>query len=245
MTSRIEQLFLVAASVTLCFLFGPLVDCSHSAPPAKKAKTRKNVPARGLRTVKPNPAINALKWKKLSDQGHQVATTRLHGGHESDRLILYRPPVTPGETVPCIVIAPAGTRLFHGILLGKGDSEEHLRYLAAGFAVVACEIDGPLSEAQSGDSKAMVAAAKKFQAAKAGIRNMREALDVTETLPWVNKKRIFVAGHSSAATLALQTAAFEQNRIAGCIAHAPEVNVTKHLDILLDLLEASGATNLE
>lgn len=244
MNARIQPLLLIATCVAACVFGGSWGHSAQAAPPTKKSKPRKSVPARNLRTMKPTLAISALKWKTLGDQGHQIAMTRLHGGREGDRLILYRPPVTPGQTVPCIVIAPAGTRLFHGILLSQGDSEEHLRYLAAGFAVVACEIDGPLSEEQSGDSKAMVAAAKKFQAAKAGVRNMREALDVAVTLPWVDKKRIFLAGHSSAATLALETAAFEQNRIAGCIAYAPEVNVTKYLDGLLDLLEASGATGL-
>lgn len=220
-----------------------LVGC-NSVAPAEKAKVQKNVTTRIPGTAQPVPAINALAWKTLTDAGHQVSTTRLHGGREGDRLILYRPPLTPGQTVPCIVMAPAGTRLFHGILLGEGDAQEHARYLEAGFAVVACEIDGPIDDAKMDDSKAMVAAAKKFQEANAGIRNMQEALDVAETLPWVDKKRIFVAGHSSAATLALQTAAFEQHRIAGCIALAPGVDVPKHLGMMLGLLESSGATGL-
>lgn len=226
-------------AAAFCFAAG-----CQSVAPVEKAKVQKSVTARIAGTAQPTPAIAALPWKTLSDQGHQAATTRLHGGREGDRLILYRPPVAPGKTVPCIVMAAAGTRLFHGILLGEGDGEEHLRYLEAGFAVVACEIDGPLDDAKADDSKAMVAAAKKFQAANAGIRNMQEALDVAESLPWVDRKRIFVAGHSSAGTLALQTAAFEQSRIAGCIAHAPGVDVPKHLGMMLGLLESSGATGL-
>ncbi len=220
-----------------------LAGCSQPVPPAEKARVQNGIISRAPGSARPDPAINALQWKTVSEQGHQVATTRLHGGREGDRLILYRPPQTAGR-VPCIVMAAAGTRLFHGILLGEGDGEEHLRYLQEGFAVVSCEIDGPLADADAEDSKAMVAAAKKFQAANAGIRNMQEALDVAETLPWVDPKRIFVAGHSSAGTLALQTAAFEQNRIAGCIAHAPGVDVPKHLGVILGLLESSGATGL-
>ncbi|MBC7807817.1 MAG: prolyl oligopeptidase family serine peptidase [Akkermansiaceae bacterium] len=230
--------------LAVCLFASPLAGCAGPVPPAEKARVQKTVTGRIPGTARPDPAVSALPWKTVGAQGHQVATTRLHSGREGDRLVLYRPALTTGQRVPCIVMAAAGTRLFHGILLGEGDAQEHLRYLEEGFAVVACEIDGPLSDAQADDSKAMVAAAKKFQAANAGIRNMQEALDVAETLPWVDKKRIFLAGHSSAGTLALQTAAFEQNRIAGCIAHAPGVNVTKHLGVMLGLIESSGATGL-
>ncbi|MBC8138927.1 MAG: prolyl oligopeptidase family serine peptidase [Fibrella sp.] len=239
-----KTLFRFTTCLAVCVFALPLSGCAGPVPPAEKAKVQRSVTGRVPGTVKPDPAINALQWKTVSEQGHQVATTQLHGGRGGDRLILYRPPQTTGKPVPCIVMAPAGTRLFHGILLGQGDAEEHTRYLEAGFAVVACEIDGPLDDAKADDSKAMVAAAKKFQAANAGIRNMQEALDVAETLPWVDRKRIFVAGHSSAATLALQTAAFEQHRIAGCIAHAPGVDVPKHLGVMLGLIESSGATGL-
>ncbi|MFN3650985.1 MAG: alpha/beta hydrolase family protein [Armatimonadota bacterium] len=147
---------------------------------------------------------------------HEVRLARGKGG---STLWIYLPEEPAAAKLPCVLIGPAGTRLFHGIGLGEGDRPEHLPYVRAGFAVVAYEIDGPLSDNASDPE--LIAAVSAFKAAEGGVANARLALDyVAEKVPAVDPARIYAAGHSSAATLALQVAAREP-RVKGCVAFAP------------------------
>ncbi len=191
----------------------------------------------------PVSALNQLDWRSYN--GVMRSEVHVAGRREGDMLWLYRPARMTVPKVPCVVIAPAGTRLFHGVLLSDGDEAEHIPYVEAGFAVVAYEIDGPLSDVDLNDPIRVGDAASKYVAADAGIRNARLALSVAEQLPWVDPKRIFVVGHSSAATLALQVAAFEQKHIAGCVAYAPEVDVANSLGGALGPIEHNGAPGIE
>lgn len=136
----------------------------------------------------------------------------------------------PPKSLGCVLVAPAGTTLLHGLKLDDDDYHaETMPYVRAGYAVVFYSIDGPLddwnraSDAQKGE------AYKKFKAAQAGVVNGRNALEfVLAKLPQVDPKRIYCAGHSSAATLSLLLAAREK-RIAGCIAYAPATDLESRL----------------
>ena len=140
-------------------------------------------------------------------------------GQKTSTLWVYLPETESKEKLPCIVIAPAGTRLFHGMDIGKGDMPEHLPYVRAGFAVVAYELDGSLSEEPT--NREVMAAAQAFHDADAGLANARMALDYIEKrLPYVDVNRIYTAGHSSAATMALLLAEHDP-RIKACVAFAP------------------------
>lgn len=131
---------------------------------------------------------------------------------------------------PCVFIAPAGSRLFHGKSLEEGDRPEHLPYVAQGFAVVAYEIDGPLGVGQAADAQ-LIHAAVRFRDAEAGVANARAAIDYAlARLPEVDPKRLYAVGHSSAATVALQVAASDQ-RIAAVVAYAPVINVPRHFSM--------------
>ncbi len=145
------------------------------------------------------------------------------------RLMVYRPDsLIEGDKVPCIIIGGAGSRPFEGMLLGDGDQPEHLPYVHAGYVVVAFDIDGAM------DSDGVdVASYERFRSAQGGLINARNAFEYARTqLPMVDPQKIFIAGHSSAGTLALLFAEHE-TRLAGAIAYAPLVDKTKGVPVML------------
>lgn len=140
---------------------------------------------------------------------------------------IYLPEKPAAEKLPCVLVAPAGSRLFHGMSLAEGDRAEHLPYVRQGFAVIAYELDGPMPEEPRGADA--IAAAKAFKDSKAGLTNAQAALDYAlAKVPQIDPNRIFIAGHSSAATHALLMAASD-SRIKGCIAYAPAIDVPQRV----------------
>lgn len=143
------------------------------------------------------------------------------------RVWLYAPRPRVDEPIGCVLVPPAGGNLISGMRLGRGDRAEHLPYVRAGYVVVSFDIDGPISRSMS-DERAL-ASIKAFRASEAGVANGVAALDTALRLvPTIDRKRIFVAGHSSAATLALLLAA-DDERIRAVAAFAPVTNVVSHL----------------
>jgi dienelactone hydrolase len=134
---------------------------------------------------------------------------------------VYRPVQAAAKrSLPCVLIAPAGSNLITGMDLTPEDKAEQLPYVRAGFEVVAYAIDGALAPGQTSE-KELKERCAKFDSALAGMVNAGEAFNfILRNLPEVDPNRIYVAGHSSAATLALLYAEHDQ-RIKGCIAFAP------------------------
>lgn len=162
------------------------------------------------------------KANRLTD-GVLAHVVALKKGRSVTKVWIYRPENAADQKVPCVLIAPAGTRLFHGMDLAEGDRPEHLPYVKAGFIVVAYEIDGALSD-DPWDAE-VIRALKRFKTALTGVRNARDALNFAlKKVPAIDPRRIYAAGHSSAATLALVVAANDR-RVKGCIAFAPCVDV--------------------
>lgn len=138
----------------------------------------------------------------------------------------------PG-TLGCVLIGPAGSRLVYGMQLAEGDQAEHYPYAQEGFAVVAFEIDGALPAEKPPDG-AFRQAFLKFTAAGAGVVNARIALQyATNEMPEVDRGRIFVAGHSSAGTVALLCAEHVDD-LAGCVAYAPCSDLEGYLADFVD-----------
>lgn len=136
---------------------------------------------------------------------------------------VYLPERLAGPKIPCVLIAPAGSPLIHGMALGPGDRAEHLPWVRAGFAVVAYELDGAVGE-NAGDDETM-RAVRAFVAASGGLDNARTALDYAQAkVPQIDPARVYTAGHSSAATVALLVAAREP-RIKACVAFAPATDL--------------------
>lgn len=152
------------------------------------------------------------------------------------RMRVYVPQAaTEAKSIACVLVAPAGTNLLYGNDIDSGGyHDETLPYARAGMAVVNYSLDGPLADLESFTSErqmldAMSLAYKQFSAAHAGVTNGRIALDfVLAKLPQVDPAKIYCAGHSSAATVALELAAHEP-RIAKAAAYAPITDLTKRL----------------
>lgn len=150
---------------------------------------------------------------------------------QSMRLWIYLPPGNHAtRSLPCVLIAPAGSNLVTGMTLGDGDRPEHLPYAAAGFAVVAYELDGAQPE-EAGSDAALTGAIKGYLASKGGVYNAQTALDyIGERVPEVDPTRVYAAGHSSAGTVALVLGASEP-RVKGVVAYAPAVDIRAFLGV--------------
>jgi dienelactone hydrolase len=145
----------------------------------------------------------------------------LRRGDRSSKLWIYRPEPRPPGLLPCVLIAPAGTPLVHGIGLSDGDRTEHKPYVRAGMVVVAYELDGPVPEEAKPDDDVTIRGVAEFVAAEGGVKNAQDALNyVLAKIPEVDPNRIYTAGHSSAATVALHVAQHEP-RIKAVAAYAP------------------------
>ena len=150
-------------------------------------------------------------------------------------LWVYLPANAPAK-IPCVVIAPAGTPLIYGMDLSEGDRAEHLPYVRAGFAVVAYSIDGPVPQNPTSDEQ-VFGGVRAFRSAHAGVSDTFAAVDyVLAKLPQVDPKRVYVAGHSSAGTLALLAAASDP-RIKACAAYAPACGLLLRSDKIIGALQ--------
>ena len=153
------------------------------------------------------------------------------GPGQSMKLWLYLPAGKHApRTLPCVLVAPAGSPMIIGMGLGDGDRAEHLPYVRAGFAVMAYELDGGLPGGQENATERQVyAACQKFLAAEGGRANARVAIDyLLAKVPEVDPVQIYAAGHSSAATVALQLAAHEL-RVKAAVAYAPGTDIAGHI----------------
>ena len=161
---------------------------------------------------------------------------------------LYLPAGYDAErSLPCVFIAPAGTRLIYGASLSNDDSPEHLPYVRAGFAVMAYELSGNLNLPQNAPVKYrdLRNPIYQFIAADGGLANARLAINyVLSKVPQVDPNRLYAAGHSSAGTMALDLAAAD-TRIRAVAAYAPATDVVgywgNHLDDLNRAVPGSAA----
>jgi dienelactone hydrolase len=130
----------------------------------------------------------------------------------------------------CVLVAPAGTIGITGSELDRDDYHlETLPYALAGYVVIHYSLDGTW---QSGQSDALLANAyRDFCAADAGMLNARNAFLLACEIPAVDPARIYAAGHSSAANVALLFAEHEP-RLAGCIAYAAPADLESRMQAL-------------
>lgn len=168
------------------------------------------------------PDLGPAKKTESGQAYHEIAP--VDGKHRT-KLWVYLPQDAKAGATPCVVIAPAGTRMFHGLGLAEGDQAEHTPWVKAGFAVVAYEIESRFEQTMS--NKVLIGNIKDFLAAKSGVSNGKAAVAFAKSLPQVDADAIYAVGHSSAGTLALQLAA-EDQRIAAAAAFAPVPDLEAH-----------------
>ncbi|HZT40647.1 MAG TPA: prolyl oligopeptidase family serine peptidase [Chthonomonadaceae bacterium] len=192
-------------------LLGVLGGCGKRAPNRLDVKTL--------------PGLGQARKLEPGVLFYEVAVPHIDGS--PGKLWIYLPEHPSQPRLPCILIAPAGTPLTYGMNLAEGDRPEHLPYVRAGFAVVAYEIDGNVEDDRN--EQQILAGARAFRDAEAGIANAKRALDyAVARVPGIDPNRIYTAGHSSAATLSLQVAEHEP-RIQACIAYAPACSIPNRL----------------
>ena len=147
---------------------------------------------------------------------HTVADT-------GQKVWVYLPKESKSESLPCVLIAPAGSALFHGMALADGDIAEHVPYAEAGFAVIAYELSGLAPTVETDEAYAATISA--FVKSDGGIKNAVTALRLAAAKhPSIDTKRVYVAGHSSAGTIAL-TIAQKTATVKGCIVYAPVIDL--------------------
>jgi dienelactone hydrolase len=177
---------------------------------------------------------------------HEVG---LPGGDKpgfAGKLWLYLPAGDHAEhSLPCVLITAGGSSLLKGIELGEGARPEHLPYVRAGFAVLAYELDGAFARGRTLTEAEMSQAMLRFLAARAGLVNAHVALGfVFAKVPQVDPRRIYTAGHSSAATTAMLFAEHEP-AVRGCVAYAPAINLEKQFGAdAVPMLRGAGFADL-
>jgi dipeptidyl aminopeptidase/acylaminoacyl peptidase len=164
---------------------------------------------------------------RLIQPGIQFQEATLQRASLPMRVWYYFPDKATGK-LALVIVPPAGSTLIAGMDLSDGDRPEHYPYVRAGFAVASFEIDGHVSPGAASNA-AVLQGARQFREARAGLDNGKDALDlVLAKAAGVDPERIYVAGHSSAATLALLMAEHEP-RLKGCVAYAPVTDVEDRL----------------
>ena len=155
-------------------------------------------------------------------------------GHELT-LWLYLPKAADGgdvapKSVPCVLIAPAGSDMITGMFLAPGDRPEHLPYVEAGFAVLSFSLDGSAPGGPSVEPPPITMGnVARFLRSRAGLIDGRVAIEFLRAkVPQIDPDRLYVAGHSSAARFALLLAENEPS-LKGCVAHAPVFDVAGYL----------------
>ena len=157
------------------------------------------------------------------------------------QLRLYLPVGTHDERgLPCVLVTEAGTSLLHGSQApGFQNDVEFQPYTAAGFAVLGFSLDGTVLNSDRASDAQFASAYQQFRRSGAGTVNVRNAVEfLINKVPQVDPNRIYIAGHSSAATLALLAAEHEP-RLKGCIAYAPATDVVARLKSVIDNSAAS------
>jgi dipeptidyl aminopeptidase/acylaminoacyl peptidase len=174
----------------------------------------------------PVPKSSEFSEPEMIEDGVMFQEAVLKSGTIPMKVWYYQPEKPQGK-LALVLVPPAGSTLVSGMGLNDGDREEHFPYVRAGFAVASFEIDGQVADDAS---DAMIfKAAREFRDSKAGINNAKAALDfILAKCPDVDPDRVFIAGHSSAATLALLVASHDA-RIKGCISYCGCTDVEERL----------------
>jgi dienelactone hydrolase len=210
---------------------------AQAAAPSDKTPAPAQAPAPPV-VVADVPALGEFGATQLIKPGIKFREATLERGGVPMRVWFYEPEKA-ADPLALVLVPPAGSTLYVGMELGDGDRAEHYPYADAGFAVASFEIDGHVPNLQIAGDAAVLQGVRAFRESRAGLANAKAALDfVLAKAPKIDPKRIYIAGHSSAATLALLVAEHEP-RIKACAAYAPVTDVESHLAQAIPSLEKS------
>src|SRR5690242_13418003 len=120
-------------------------------------------------SVKPAGSLPELAPARLIEPGVRAFDVTLPD--RGQRLWVYLPEPFPKSPTPCIFIAPAGSPLIYGMRLAEEDRPEHIPYARAGFAVVAYELSGAVTN-RSSDAE-VIQGIRSFKDADGGLESAR------------------------------------------------------------------------
>lgn len=154
------------------------------------------------------------------------------------QLVIFLPAeASSGARVPCVFVAPAGSRMFHGMSLARGDEDEALPYVTAGMGAILYSIGGPLDDADLEKPLVARGAFRTFRLSQGGLADAEAAIEYAlARRKEIDPSRLYVAGHSSAASLSLLVAA-KDDRVKGCCAYAPATDLIARNSAHLSELE--------
>ena len=142
----------------------------------------------------------------------------------------YLPVDLPNDAkIPCVLLAPAGSNLLTGKDCDDYEYTDEIKpYVTAGMAVVHYSLDGSLDKISArGKERAVPGQSAIFCKAHGGVINGQRAIDfVLKNFDQIDSRKLYCAGHSSAATLSLQLASTDP-RISKCVAYAPAPSLEK------------------
>jgi len=220
-------LLLATVGVVLWLTIGSESDDSRVADSNQRGIAGANVPASDSSS---NAAVakadvpSRPNFKDAFPSGVQLASVQSRGSGPGGRtkMNIYLP---RGEhekgSLGCVLIAPAGTNLLMGNEVSDDYHDESLPYAEAGFVAIRYSLDG-YTDLDSASMSQVTRAYKSYKSAQAGTANAKAVIAfVKQQLPEVDPQRIYVAGHSSAGTIALNNACLLPDDIAACIAYAP------------------------
>lgn len=196
----------------------------------------------------PIPRFKEMRLRVIQGHDNALITTDFSGLQAQTPGVLtimnYWQPVGghADRSLACVLVASAGSTLLHGATVPDVSYVAETRpYVDAGFAVLGVSLDGPILNKDRATDRDYSRAYEQFRRSGAGTVNVRNAVEfLTNNVPQVDPKRIYIAGHSSAATLALLAAEHEP-RLKGCIAYAPATDVVARLKNVIDDSAASRA----
>jgi dipeptidyl aminopeptidase/acylaminoacyl peptidase len=213
----------ILAIVTFCLATATSAGCRPGPSQGQVGHPTGPVKAR----VKP-ATFPELGPSQLIQPGIRFQEATLRRGSIPMRVWYYEPDQA-AHKLALVIVPPAGSTLFEGMALAEGDRREHFPYVKAGFAVVSFDIDGSVPNRKTATQADLLQGAQQFRDAQAGLANTQAALDfVLAKVPHINPDRIYIAGHSSAGTLALLAAEYEP-RIKACAAYAACTDVEERL----------------
>jgi dipeptidyl aminopeptidase/acylaminoacyl peptidase len=212
------------AAVTLALSVIGLAGCRQE--PSQGQADR---PASPAETQAAPIAFPELGPSRLIQPGIRFQEATLQRGSMPMRVWYYQPEQA-ADKLALVLVPPAGSTLFVGMGLAEADRREHYPYARAGFAIASFDIDGHVPNLKKKPSReTLLKGAREFRDAQAGLANAKAALDfVLAKVPNIDTSRIYIAGHSSAATLALLVAEHEP-RIKACAAYASCTDVEARL----------------
>ena len=150
----------------------------------------------------PIPEFQNLSALRPITAGIQVGNSRAiaNGKTPGSRMqfTYYEPAGShPRQSLPCVIVASAGTNLMFGIAEPTPEYDLETRpYVEAGFAVLGISLDGKLADANNSKLEQLQQAFQEFRDSGGGLVNVRNGIEfLIRKVPQVDPSRQIGRAH--------------------------------------------------